>query len=69
MSLSEFVSIVSMFVGHRAIIYMTAIVGTIQIVVLMSVLWRPRDKDVAKEVRMRTARNHYKSGVVTAFSN
>ena len=69
MSVSAFVSIVSMFVGRRAMIDMTAIVGTMPVVVVRSVVWRPGDNEVAKEVRLRTARDHYKSGVVPASSS
>ena len=47
---------------------MTAIVGTMPVVVVRSVVWRPGDNEVAKEVRLRTARDHYKSGVVPASS-
>lgn len=68
MSVSAFVSVVSMFVGRRAMIDMTAIVGTMPVVVVRFVVWRPGDNEVAKEVRLRTARDHYKSGVVPASS-
>ena len=69
MSVSAFVSVVSMFVGRRAMIDMTAIVGAMPVVVVRSVVWRPGDNEVAKEVRLRTARDHYKSGVVPASSS
>ena len=47
---------------------MTAIVGTMTVVAVRSVVWRPDDNEVAKEVRLRTVRAHYKSGVVPASS-
>ena len=66
MSVSAFVSVVSMFVGRRAMIDMTAIVGTMPVVVVRSVVWRPGDNEVAKEVRLRRTVYHHESGVMPA---
>ena len=66
MSGSAFVFVNSMFAGRRAMINMTAIAGTMPVVVVRSVVWRPGDNEVAKEVRLRRTVYHHESGVVPA---
>jgi len=41
---------------------MTAIVGMMPVVVVRSVVWRPGDNEVAKEVRLRRTVYHHESG-------
>lgn len=69
MSGSAFVSVNSMFAGRRAMIDMTAIAGTMPVVVVRSVVWRPGDNEVAKEVRLMITIDQYESGVVPASSS
>ena len=47
---------------------MTAIAGTMPVVVVRSVVWRPGDNEVAKKVRLMITIDQYKSGVVPASS-
>lgn len=68
MSGSAFVFVNSMFAGRRAMINMTAIAGTMPVVVVRSVVWRPGDNEVAKEVRLMITIDQYESGVVPASS-
>jgi len=61
---STFVSVVPMFRGRRAMIYMTAIVRSLPVVVVRSRVWRPGDNEVGKKVRLMITGDHYEPGLM-----
>jgi hypothetical protein len=69
MSVSAFVpvSVVSMFRGRRAMIYMAAITRMMPVVAGRSIVWRPGDNEIAEKLSLRiTTADNYYSGLMPA---
>jgi hypothetical protein len=69
MSVSPFVSVVSMFRGLMAMIYMTATLRSMSGVVVRPIVWRPRDNEVTKGLSPRITVDNNDSGLMPPSSS